>query len=689
MPTLTARLRRIATASALIAATLIGGPTSPAGGAPGEVEPGFGGRGFVLTNVGALDYAADVLMQPDGRAVVVGATEEAAVLVRYRADGSLDPGFGAGGIVHGVPAEPAHPAAGALQSDGRIIAVGSDAEFDDMLVVRYLPDGRLDPAFGTGGVVRTDLGQVDEARDVAVQADGRIVVAGRSATRLAIVRYLPNGALDASFGAGGRVLTPGAAGTEGVIAEAVAVLPGGAIVVGGREDTGGQGPAMLLARYTPGGALDPTFGAGGKVPPAARRLTNVTSLVMQGDRVVIGGSVGGNSSPADSNSLAVARYLADGSLDASFGSGGRSATTVGVYGFANDLALDAAGRIVAVGRANPSTDFPGVFTFAVVLRFGADGVPDPGFGCGGRTVVELPMVLGGAFTGVAIDPAGDIVAAGLDFTDDTVDISPTDLLLVKVRSGGPDDAGYWLTRSDGGVTAFGSAGACGSMRGLHLNRPVVGQAPTPSGDGYWLVASDGGIFAFGDARFRGSTGAIRLNRPVVGMAPTPSGDGYWLVASDGGVFAFGGAGFRGSTGAIRLNRPVVGMAPTPSGKGYWLVASDGGVFAFGDARFLGSTGAIRLNKPMVGMAPTPSGNGYWLVASDGGVFAFGDARFLGSTGAIRLNKPMVGVAPTPTGNGYRLAASDGGIFAFGDAAFRGSTGSSGFTAGAVAVSSRR
>ena len=130
-------------------------------------------------------------------------------------------------------------------------------------------------------------------------------------------------------------------------------------------------------------------------------------------------------------------------------------------------------------------------------------------------------------------------------------------------------------------------------RSLSLVRPIVGMAATPDDRGYWLVASDGGIFSYGDATFYGSTGGIHLNQPIVGMAPTPDGKGYWLVASDGGIFTFGDANFYGSTGAMRLNKPIVGMAPTPDGKGYWLVASDGGIFTFGDANFYGSTGAIR------------------------------------------------------------------------------------------------
>ena len=80
------------------------------------------------------------------------------------------------------------------------------------------------------------------------------------------------------------------------------------------------------------------------------------------------------------------------------------------------------------------------------------------------------------------------------------------------------------------------------------------------------MASDGGIFAFGDAGFYGSTGGMHLNRPIVGMAATPSGNGYWLVASDGGIFAFGDAAFHGSTGGMHLNQPIVGMAADATGQ---------------------------------------------------------------------------------------------------------------------------
>ena len=244
-----------------------------------------------------------------------------------------------------------------------------------------------------------------------------------------------------------------------------------------------------------------------------------------------------------------------------------------------------------------------------------------------------------------------------------------------VQPVGHTGLGYWLVASDGGVFNYGNAGFDGSAGSLHLNKPIVGIAPTPDDGGYWLVASDGGVFNYGDAGFFGSAGAVPLNKPIVGIAATADGKGYWLVASDGGVFNYGNAGFYGSAGSFPLNKPIVGIAPTPDGKGYWLVASDGGVFDYGDAGFYGSAGSVHLNAPIVGIAATADGGGYWLVASDGGVFNYGDAAFDGSAGSIHLNKPIVAIVPSANGSGYWLIASDGGVFNYGAAGFDGSAGS--------------
>jgi len=662
------------------------GPGGVAGASAGSVDRGFGVGGAVQTDLSRThlsraDGGFDLLVQPDGKTITTGFADQDGVLLRHRVDGTLDPAFGVGGVVRTSP-QSAYLDGGVLQDDGRIVVVGSDDGLDDVVVFRYLPSGAPDPTFGTGGAVSTDFGDVDQAYGVALQPDGRIVVGGRSGEAAAVARYLPNGTLDPTFGTGGRTTTGFGPPGTGPEVHALGVLSTGAIVVGGRalRDTGA--PSMLLARYTAAGVLDGTFGVGGRVATADERLTGISSLVVQpGDRVVVAGVTGPGLSPAQG----LARYRADGSPDPTFGTAGSTSTPLGVASTAEDIAVDGTGRLVTVGSVRDQDIETEGFVFASVSRFSSEGVPDATFGCRGSTQVELNAAGGGRATGVAVAPDGRILVGGSAFVGSDTDGS--DLLLARVLAGGASAGGYWVSRADGGTSPFGAAGGCGSLRGLPLAEPVVGHAARPSGDGYWFAAADGGVLTRGDAPFLGSAAALRLSRPIVGMARTPSGDGYWLVASDGGIFSYGDAGYFGSTGGLRLNRPVVGMAASPTGRGYWLVASDGGIFAFGDARFVGSTGGVRLNQPVVGMAAAPTGNGYWLAARDGGIFAFGGAGFHGSTGGIRLDRPVIGMTRTASGNGYWLAGADGGVFTFGDAAFLGSTGGQPFTSGAVAITS--
>ena len=167
---------------------------------------------------------------------------------------------------------------------------------------------------------------------------------------------------------------------------------------------------------------------------------------------------------------------------------------------------------------------------------------------------------------------------------------------------------YWLATANGAVYSCGDAPFYGSLvtLGITPSKPIVGIAATPDNKGYWLVASDGGLFAFGPgASFYGSMGGKPLNKSVVGMAVDPTG-GYYEVASDGGIFSFG-TPFHGSTGCLGLNQPIVAMVVSPDTTtvgtgtacgfttpqapgGYRFVASDGGVFSFGNAVFAGSLG---------------------------------------------------------------------------------------------------
>jgi uncharacterized delta-60 repeat protein len=177
----------------------------------GALDPAFGEEGVVTTPVG--DELTSLVRQPDGRIVAAGSSRDGFVLVRYEVDGSLDPTFGDEGIVRTTFSFGRHGASAVtIQADGRLVATGRTGTAECMFALaRYEPDGSLDPTFGSGGMVTTDLGPACErASEVRVQPDGRIVAAGGGGdaiqTAIAVARYLPNGSLDPSFGDGGIVL---------------------------------------------------------------------------------------------------------------------------------------------------------------------------------------------------------------------------------------------------------------------------------------------------------------------------------------------------------------------------------------------------------------------------------------------------------------------------------------------------
>jgi uncharacterized delta-60 repeat protein len=236
----------------------------------------------------------------------------------------------------------------------------------------------LDPAFGVGGKVVTDVsGRYDEIRALAIQGDGRIVVAGVTGTTprrdFAIARYHSDGRLDPSFADAGTTVTDFGGGDD--VAWAVAVQADGRIVVGGTTDGD-----FALARYSVDGTLDSQFGVGGKVAISLDGNARVNALTIQADGRIVGVGVAGS---AD---FALVRLQANGTLDATFGTGGRVLTDFsGGPDTAFAVTLRADGRIVVAGStgAYPTAQF-------AVAQYKADGALDPAFGSSGKALVSLP-----------------------------------------------------------------------------------------------------------------------------------------------------------------------------------------------------------------------------------------------------------------------------------------------------------
>jgi uncharacterized delta-60 repeat protein len=377
----------------------------------GSLDSSFGTGGKVTTVFqGTVDSQGQaVALQPDGKIVVVGGSTGTADndfdLARYNPDGSLDVTFGAGGRIitdFGSAMDMAHGVV--VQKDGRIVVVGTT--MNGFAVARYNVDGSLDGTFGSSGKVITDFGNLGAgAFGVVVQADGRLVVVGTDGKDFALVRYNPDGSLDATFGTGGKVTTDFAGRMDS--ASGVVLQPDGKIVaVGSTSVLIGHffSADFALARYNPDGSLDSTFGTGGTATVSSGSLRLTPGVALQADgRIVVAGSVSGGG-----GTFAVLRFTASGSLDSTFGTGGKVTTGFGNFDNAHAVAIQADGKIVAAGETRTIGSPTGGFALA---RYNPDGSLDVTFGNGGKAITTFGG-LGDAAAGIVIQTDGKIVAAG-------------------------------------------------------------------------------------------------------------------------------------------------------------------------------------------------------------------------------------------------------------------------------------
>ncbi len=390
----------------------------------GSLDTGFSGDGKQITVMSSGENRAQAVALSGGKIVAAGyarnALEVGAALARYNTDGSLDTGFDSDGKATTLDSREDEARAVALQADGKIVIAGSshNGSNDDFAVVRYDADGELDTDFGEDGWTTTEVGSAgDFGRAVAVQPDGKIVVAGNSYNGsnqdVAVVRYDAGGDLDTGFGTGGKVTT--AIGSGNDYGRAVALQSDGKIVVAGESDSGSGNWDIAVLRYNADGTLDTGFGMGGKVTTAIGAAGDFGyALALQSDGKIV---VAGNSYNGSDQDIAVVRYNADGTLDTSFHSDGKVTTGVGSgndYGRA--VAIDGNGKIVVVGESDSGS---GNWDVAVV-RFKSNGALDADFGTSG--IVTTAVGSAGDFArAVAVDKYGKIVVAGNSYNGSNQD----------------------------------------------------------------------------------------------------------------------------------------------------------------------------------------------------------------------------------------------------------------------------
>jgi uncharacterized delta-60 repeat protein len=408
------------------------------------------GNGNDTTTATALQADGKLLVVGTSTSTINGTTSKNMVVERFNTDGTLDITFGAGnsdgsddGVVSiSLGAGDDEGVGIVVQTDGKIVVVGTSTSVSgdsssNMVIVRLLPTGAFDSTFGTAndGVVNLSLGNGnDVANAVTLQADGKIVLVGTNtdsgSSNVAIVRLNTDGSPDTGFGAGTSDGTPDGVvsvslGAGNDIGSAVAVQADGKIVVAGTSTSvGGSSSNIVLLRLTANGTLDSSFGTTNDGTPDGvvnlslgdgNDVANALKIQPDGKLVVVGTTVN-----AGSSNMAVARLNTDGSLDTTFGTS-NDGTPDGVVSLslgngddvAHALAIQADGKIVMVG----TTSSTGSTSNAVVVRLNADGSLDASFGQSDdgtpNGVVNLSVGDGNDFgKAVILQADGKILLAG-------------------------------------------------------------------------------------------------------------------------------------------------------------------------------------------------------------------------------------------------------------------------------------
>ncbi len=322
-------------------------------------------------------------------------------------------------------------------------------QFLFMAVGAQAAPGDLDASFGTGGKVLTDFASspfgYEKALSVAIQSDGKIVIAGFPFSNggFALARYNANGTLDTTFGTGGKVTTDFASG----FARAYSVaIQDSKIVIAGFTFNGTK-DYFALARYNANGTLDTTFGTSGKVTTDFAIGSQAYSAAIQSDGKIV---AAGGTFNLPNGDFALARYNADGTLDTSFGPNKDGKVTTDFassYDVAFDVAIQSDGKIVAAGSAY------GTYLDFALARYNADGTLDTSFGPNkdGKITTDFASSADDARS-VAIQSDGRIVAAGIAFNGTNYDFA-----LARYNADGTLDTSFGPNK-DGKVTTDFASG---------------------------------------------------------------------------------------------------------------------------------------------------------------------------------------------------------------------------------------
>jgi uncharacterized delta-60 repeat protein len=418
-------------ATPVLVALLLATLAVPAAGAPGDLDPSFDGDGVRTVDWGNQgDQGRDVLVQPDGKIVVVGvgyAAPEDMGLMRLGSDGSLDTGFaGDGTLAIGLGAgESGH--AVALAPDGKIVAVGESGTGLRGLVARVVPDGTLDNGFGLNGTQTLEYGGEDSLEDVLVQPDAKIVTVGHGGAGrdLVVTRLIATGLPDGAFNGGAGSIAFDFGGVE--TGTAIARQGDGKILAAGISIAATN--VAILVRVNANGTPDTSFDGDGRLTVAGPAGNLVNDVLLQPDgKIVLVGHI--SAEFPGGGTVRVTRLEADGTLDRGFGTNGTASFDFGGESTATAGALLANGKIVVAGDGGPGG--------GAVARLQPGGALDTTFGAGGKALLPASIA---HVEGAALQPDGRIVVAGTSSPLTPWDVGVARLDNDSPAAGGPGGGG--------------------------------------------------------------------------------------------------------------------------------------------------------------------------------------------------------------------------------------------------------
>ena len=505
----------------------------------------FGGFGTGGTIAGAPLSINDVAVGRDGTIVAVGSRDNTFAVARFNADGTLETGFGNGGLVvtRIVDAQTRAAAQGvALQPDGKIVVAGTvyGVGGSDIAVLRYTPDGALDAGFGRDGVAIVDFdGGDDSAEAVAIDFDGHIVVAGSAgrgdSSDFAALRLFKNGTLDRDFDDDGkaRVDFGGAAVARDLLLRGKdgLVLAGHAQVAG---EQGATATHFAVAQLDLDGAKVPEFDGDGKLTTAITGDDRGSSAALHYDgKLVVAGS-------GASSAFVLARYNPDGSLDKTFDGDGKVVLPFGATeNDAVDMLAPGDGTIIVAGQSDGQM---------ALARVNSDGALEPSFDGDGKLLLDISPLdseaaytLARAYDGRLVTAGGQVMARLFD--DGSLDASGRQLAAPQPEpASGPappaaaydpqavdSGASATLAQPDGKIVSAGTVYYREFGADIALTRYMPDGRPDPSfgSDSEQTVGMPESLETAADALLQPRDGKI----VVVGTArQTPQDDSDLLLA---------------------------------------------------------------------------------------------------------------------------------------------------------------